>query len=81
MAQTGCLANSLKNSIATLSVAGETVTTLWITLAASTSNGEFWFPCRVASPEVTLDRWAASQSARMYGAFMMGEHSSVRGSQ
>ena len=31
-----------------------------------TVNGEFWVPSRVASPKVTLDRWVASQSARMY---------------
>ena len=61
------------NSIATRSPAGEKVTTLWMTLAALTLKAEFWAPSRVAGPNSTPDRWAASQSPRRYGAIKVME--------
>ena len=65
----GTFSNSFKNSIATLSLASENVTKLWITLLAGMSNVEVVAPNRVAGPKDKSDSWAASQSARRYGAF------------
>jgi hypothetical protein len=49
------LPNSCKNSIATLSGAGEAVSTLWMTLMALTSKVELWVLRCVASPKKTFE--------------------------
>ena len=60
--------SSKKNSIVTLSEAGENVTRLLMNLAASSSNFELWKPSRVTTPRERSEFATASHSEMRYGA-------------